>query len=144
MGLVHAEIEIINGGDLEMVRRNLLDQDDVKRMTVTMLVNSSAYNLCINEEIQEQLQLPVVEKRKGMLADGSIREYDVVDNVQLRFKNRATTCRAMVLPGSSEPLLGAIPLEDMDVIIHPQRQELIVNPDHPYFAQMSLKGFRKG
>lgn len=144
MDLVHAEIEIINGGDLEMVRRNLLDQEDVKRMTVTMLVNSGAYNLCINEEIQEQLQLPVVEKRKGMLADGSIREYDVVDNVQLRFKNRATTCRAMVLPGSSEPLLGAIPLEDMDVIIHPQRQELIVNPDHPYFAQMSLKGFRKG
>lgn len=144
MDLVHAEIEIINGGDLEMVRRNLLDQDDVKRMTVTMLVDTGAYNLCINEEIQEQLQLPVVEKRKGMLADGSIREYDVVDNVQLRFKNRATTCRAMVLPGSSEPLLGAIPLEDMDVIIHPQRQELIVNPDHPYFAQMSLKGFRKG
>ena len=144
MDLVHAEIEIINGGDLEMVRRNLLDQDEVKRMTVTMLVDTGAYNLCINEEIQEQLQLPVVEKRKGMLADGSIREYDVVDNVQLRFKNRATTCRAMVLPGSSEPLLGAIPLEDMDVIIHPQRQELIVNPDHPYFAQMSLKGFRKG
>lgn len=143
MGLVHAEVEIINGGDLEMVRRNLLDQDEVKRMTVSMLVDTGAYNLCINEEIQEQLQLPVVEKRKGMLADGSIREYDVVDNVQLRFKNRATTCRAMVLPGNSEPLLGSIPLEDMDVIIHPQRQELIVNPDHPYFAQMSLKGFRK-
>ena len=144
MGLVHAEIEIINGGDLEMVRRNFLDQDDVKRMTVTMLVDTGAYNLCINEEIQEQLQLPVVEKRKGMLADGSIREYEVVGPVEIRFKNRRCNVDAMVLPGSSEPLLGAIPLEDMDVIIHPQRQELIVNPDHPYFAQMSLKGFRKG
>lgn len=144
MGLVHAEIEIINGGDLEMVRRNFLDQDDVKRMTVTMLVDTGAYNLCINEEIQEQLQLPVVEKRKGMLADGSIREYEVVGPVEIRFKNRRCNVDAMVLPGSSEPLLGAIPLEDMDVIIHPQRQELIVNPDHPYFAQMSLKGLRKG
>jgi hypothetical protein len=45
----------------------------------------------------------------------------------------------MVLQGDSEPLLGAIPLEDMDVLIHPLRQELIVNPDHPYFAQMKLK-----
>ena len=144
MDLVHAEIEIINGGDLEMVRRNLLDQDDVKRMTVTMLVDKGAYNLCINEEIQEQLQLPVVEKRKGMLADGSIREYEVVGPVEIRFKNRRCNVDAMVLPGSSEPLLGAIPLEDIDVIIHPQRQELIVNPDHPYFTQMSLKGFRKG
>jgi hypothetical protein len=45
----------------------------------------------------------------------------------------------MVLPCDMEPLLGTIPLEDMDVLIHPQRQELIVNPDHRYFAQMTLK-----
>ena len=64
---------------------------------------------------------------------------DVVSNVEVRFRNSATTCRAIVLPNNSEPLLGAIPLEDMDVIIHPLLQELIVNPDHPYFAQMKLK-----
>ena len=45
----------------------------------------------------------------------------------------------MVLPGDCEPLLGAIPLEDMDVMIDIQRQELIVNPAHPYFAQMKIK-----
>ena len=45
----------------------------------------------------------------------------------------------MVLKGDSEPLLGAIPMEEMDVLIHPRRQELIVNPDHPYYAQLSLK-----
>ena len=54
-------------------------------------------------------------------------------------KNRQSTCRAMVLPGDNEPLLGSIPMEDMDVLIHPQRQELIVNPEHPYFAQMKMK-----
>jgi len=63
----------------------------------------------------------------------------VVAPVELRFKNRATTCRAIVLPGDSEPLLGAIPMEDMDVLIHPLRQELILNPDHPYFAVMKMK-----
>jgi hypothetical protein len=45
----------------------------------------------------------------------------------------------MVLPGNSEVLLGAIPLEDMDVLIHPQGQELIVNPEHLYFAEMKVK-----
>ncbi len=139
MGLIHAEIELINGDDLSLVRRNMLDQDEVKRMFVTMLVDTGAYNLCINEVIQEQLQFPIVEKRKAQLANGSIEEYDVVDNVQVRFKNRATTCRAMVLPGDTEPLFGAIPMEDMDLIIHPLKQELLVNPEHPYFAQMSLK-----
>jgi clan AA aspartic protease len=139
MGLIYADIELINGDDLALTRRHFMGEEDVKRMQVSMLVDTGAYNLCINESIQEQLQFPIVEKRKAETADGRIVEMDVVDNVQVRFRNRATTCRAMVLPGDSEPLLGAIPLEDMDVLIHPLRQELIVNPEHPYFAQMKLK-----
>lgn len=83
MVLIHAEIELINGDDLVMVRRNLMDQDDLKRMFVTMLVDSAAYNLYFNEVIQEQLQLPVVEKRKAQLANGTIEEFDVDDNVQV-------------------------------------------------------------
>jgi hypothetical protein len=43
----------------------------------------------------------------------------------------------------AEPLLGAIPMEEMDVIIHPLRQEMMVNPEHPYYAQLKLKGFTK-
>ena len=85
------------------------------------------------------MQLPFVEKRKGQLANGHIVEYDVVGPVHLKFKNRNTACLAMVLEGNNEPLLGAIPLEDMDVLIHPQTQQLIVNPEHPYYAQMKLK-----
>jgi hypothetical protein len=51
----------------------------------------------------------------------------------LRFvlPNGKAACNAFVLPGDNEPLLGAIPMEEMDVMIHPQRQELIVNPEHP-------------
>jgi clan AA aspartic protease len=139
MESVYADVQIINGDDLVLVRRNLMDKDQVKSMWINMLVDTGSYMLCINENIQAQLQLPVVEKRNAVTADGRVLECDVVDNVQVRFKNRATTCRAMVLPGDNEPLLGAIPLEDMDVLIHPLRQELIVNPEHPYFAQMKLK-----
>jgi len=139
MGHVYAEIELINGDDLALVRRSIIGEEEVKRITITALVDTGAFMLAINENIKQQLQLPVVEKRKAQMADGKIVEYDVVAPVELRFKNRATTCRAMVLPGDAECLLGAIPLEDMDVLIHPQRQELIVNPDHPYFAQMKMK-----
>lgn len=137
--MVYAEISLINGDDLALVRRNIIGEDEVKRMWVTALVDTGSYMLCINENIQEQLQLPVVETRKAQMANGTIIECAVVAPVEIRFKNRRSTQSAMVLPGDSEPLLGSIPLEDMDVLIHPLRQELIVNPDHPYFAQMKLK-----
>jgi clan AA aspartic protease len=139
MGLVYADIELINGEDITLARRHIIGEEEIKRMNISMLVDSGAYNLCINETIQEQLQFPVVDKRSAETADGRIVECLMVGNVEVRFKNRATTCRAMVLPGNCEPLLGAIPMEDMDVIIHPQRQELLVNPEHPYMAQMKLK-----
>lgn len=143
MGVVHAEIELINADDLAMVRRNQLDKDEVKRMVVNMLVDSGAYMMAINESIQQQLDLPFIDTRKSIMADGSIAEHDVVGPIIVKFKNRTTTCNALVLQGNSEPLLGAIPMEEMDVIIHPLRQEMMVNPEHPYYAQLSLKGFTK-
>lgn len=147
MGLVYAEIELINAGDLELARRYFIGEDEIKRMWVIGLVDTGSYMLCINESIQAQMQFPVMEKRIGQMANGDRIECDVVSQVEVRFKNRRTICNAMILPGDSEVLIGAIPLEDMNVLIHrnvepPLRQELIVNPDHPYFAQMKLKGIR--
>ncbi len=139
MGLIYAEIELINGEDIVLARRNYIGEDEIKSMRVNMLVDTGSIYMCINENIQEQLQLPVIEQRKGQLANGHIVEYDVVGPIEVKFQNRRCSVNAMVLPGDNEPLLGAIPLEDMDVIVHPYRQELIVNPDHPYFAQMKLK-----
>jgi clan AA aspartic protease len=143
MGLVYADIELINVDDQALAKRHFLDKEDVKKINVTMLVDSGAYNLCINEVIQEQLDLSFVEKRKAQMVDGSTVEFDVVGPILLKFKNRQTVCNAFVLAGDSEPLLGAIPMEDLDVIIHPTRNEMMVNPDHPNYAQMKLKGMRR-
>jgi clan AA aspartic protease len=139
MGLVYADIELINADDLAMVRRYKIGEEEVRRMTVKMMVDTGSVYMCINETVQEQLDLAILERRKGQLADGSIVEYDVVGPIEVKFKNRRCVVDAMVLPGDNEMLLGAIPLEDMDILIHPHRQELIVNPDHPYVAQMKMK-----
>lgn len=139
MGLVYADIQLINADDMTLARKSIIGEDEIKHMRVTMLVDSGAYMMAINESIQEQLQFPFKEKRKAQLADGSIVEYDVVDPVEVKFENRTATCNALVLPGDGKPLLGTIPMEEMDVIIHPRRQELIVNPDHPYYTQLKMK-----
>jgi hypothetical protein len=139
MGLTYADIELINTDDLALARKSIIGQDEIKRLHSAMLVDSGALNLCINESMQAQLQLPFIEKRVAVLANGSREEYDLVGPVVVKFKNRQTVCNAFVLQGDNEPLFGAIPMEDMDVLLHPSRQELIVNPEHPYMAQMKLK-----
>lgn len=125
MGLIYADIELINAGDIEMARRFFIGEDEVKRLHINVLVDTGAYNLCINETIQAQLELPFIEKRKGQLANGSIDEYDMVGPVVLKFKNRQTVCNALVLSGDNEPLLGSIPLRDINVPIQKIKSPLL-------------------
>jgi clan AA aspartic protease len=139
MGLVYADIELINAEDITLAKRNIIAEEDIKSMHVNMLVDAGAFMMAINESIQAQLQLPFKQKRKAQLADGSVAEYDVVGPIEVRFKNRQATCNAFVLKGDAEPLLGAIPMEEMDVLVHPTRQELLVNPEHPYYAVLKMK-----
>ena len=76
------------------------------------------------------MQFLIVEKRKAQFTN-TASECDGVSSVELHFKNRRSTYHAMVLPGDAEPLQKCIPLKDMDVLIHPLRQELIINSETP-------------
>lgn len=139
MGTVYADIELINAIDLGLVRSYKMDKDEVRSIRVNMLADSGACMMAINENILHQLGLPIVDKRKAQMADGSIVEYNVAGPIEVRFANRKAVCNAFVLNGDSEPLLGSIPMEEMDVLIHPRRQELIVNPEHPNYAVLKMK-----
>jgi clan AA aspartic protease len=139
MGLVYADIELFNTGDIEMVNRGYLKSDEIRKATVRALVDSGAYMLCVNEKLAAQLGLRHIMKQTAQLANGDITEVDIVGPVEIKFLNRSTSCRAMVIPGDNEVLLGAIPMEDMDVIIDPREQKLTLPPDRPYLAQKSLK-----
>ncbi len=128
MGYVHAEIQLTNEDDLAFHRRGWAAENEIRRVTTNALVDSGAYDLIINKEVQEQLQLPVLGKRLVKLADETIVEVDIVGPVEVRFETRATTVRALVIPDTEEVLLGAIPLEGLDVIIDPLRERLLINP----------------
>jgi clan AA aspartic protease len=139
MGLVYADIELISSDDLALHRRGYLKEEEVKRLTVNALVDSGAYMLAVNKTVKAQLGLPVLDKPMATLADESKIEVEIVGPVEVRFENRRATVDAVILPGNAEILLGSIPMEDMDVLIDPKQQKLVVNPAHPYMAQKHLK-----
>ena len=139
MGLIYAELELISAGDVELARRGYIKKEDIKKETVSALVDSGAYMMCINEHIQAQLDLMQIDVMEAELADGSIQKMPVVGPLIINFKNRTTSCNAVVLPGESEVLLGAIPMEDMDVVLVPKLQTIDVNPHSKYIAKKKIK-----
>jgi clan AA aspartic protease len=139
MGLVYADIQLTNGDDLALVRRKLMDPAQVRTMTISADADSGAYMLCINEQIRAQLDLAFLDKQVAELANGSVREVPIAGPLEVRFQNRRAYCSAMVLPGNSEVLLGAIPMEDMDLVILPREKRLAVNPAHPILPSKPVK-----
>ena len=143
MGYVHAEIELTNHGDVEMNYRGLLPENEIRRITTRALVDSGAWDLVINEEVQRRLNLRVLGKQTVRLADETLLEVEIVGPVEVRFEERSTIITAIALPTTSEVLLGAYPLESLDAFIDPKRQKLLLNPKSPdnptaYIRQVSL------
>ncbi len=139
MGLVYADIELTSIDDIVLHRRGFIKEDKIKQIKVRSLVDTGAYMLTINDDVKNQLDLPLIEKQLVTLADETQLEVEIVGPVEIRFENRRTTCDAVVLPTARDVLLGSIPMEDMDVLIHPKEEKLVVNPKHPYIANKYLK-----
>ena len=104
---------------------------------VVALADSGALHLCIPEHIQIQLNLEAIDHKEVTLADGSKKLVPYVGPVELRFKNRVGFAGALVK--GDQVLLGAIPMEDMDLIIIPKTRTLDVNPDSPNVASSIVK-----
>lgn len=103
-----------------------------KSLTTTCLVDSGATYLCIPAHIALQLGLNELQKREVTLADGSVSLVPYVGPVKVEFENRLCFVGAMVM--GDQCLLGAIPMEDMDLVIHPKLRQLTVNPASPNTA----------
>jgi len=125
MGNVYAEITIKNSGDVTNVGRGIILDKDVRSLTVTALVDTGATTLVINEGMCQQLGLSIEKTSTASLVGGQKAICKITEPVRIIWKDRDTVCRAWVLPGEDEALLGVIPLEDMDLIVDPRRNELI-------------------
>lgn len=140
MGIPYAEIELLNGGDLVLVKRRYLQLEQVRSVKVTALVDSGSSLLAIPTSVQQQLELEVVGEGDVELANGSVTfDLEIVGPVQVRFQNPRTLVEAIVVPSATEVLLGAIPMQGMDVLVDPKRERLIVNPESPDRARLLLK-----
>lgn len=102
---------------------------DISPVEIECLVDTGALHLCITESQAIQLKLAEFEKRPVTLADGRTQQVPYVGPVKIDWQGRVSFSGALVL--GNQCLLGAIPMEDMDIMVHPSRQCVIANPQHP-------------
>ena len=118
MGLVNAKILLKNPR-----------KPDLDAIEVEALADSGALHLCIPEHLRIQLQWDEIDEKEVTLADGSRKLVPYVGPIEIRFKNRIGFAGALVM--GDQALLGAIPMEDMDLIIIPKTRTVDVNPNSP-------------
>jgi clan AA aspartic protease len=129
MGLVRTRIALTNP-----------KRSDLAPIEVDALVDTGAVHLCIPEHVVLQLQLEEREKREVTVADGSKRIVPYVGPLMAAFGNRSCYAGAMVL--GTEVLLGAIPMEDMDLVVRPLSQDVGPNPLNPNIPASVAMGVR--
>jgi clan AA aspartic protease len=101
------------------------------------LAGTGALHLCISTHIQIQLKLTEIDRKEVILADGSRQLVPYVGPIETRFKNRVGFVGALVM--GDQVLLGAIPMEDLDLIVIPATRTIDINPNSPNVATSMAK-----
>jgi clan AA aspartic protease len=125
MGIVRTTITLKNARDIYRAEDGFIKEPEIRQTTIEAIVDTGAWTLVINEAIREELGLAVTRTSSATLADGTYSIYNVAGPLEVTWKDRSTICEALILPDSKDVLLGAIPLEAMDLIISPRQEDLV-------------------
>jgi clan AA aspartic protease len=123
MGIVYTDITLKNTEDVINARRGLIKESEVRQTAVRALVDTGVWTLVINEAVRTQLGVEIAEPSEVGVAGGDTKQCGVTDPVTVCWQDRRTACEAVVLPNEEDVLLGALPLEGMDLVV--RRQEVV-------------------
>jgi clan AA aspartic protease len=130
MGMIRAEVELSNP-----------TKPDLKPLTVESLVDAGAMTICIPEHVAVQLGLETIETREVATADERSHVVPYVGPLRIRFEKRTCFTGALVI--GETVLLGAVPMEDLDLVVSPAGQTIVVNPKSPNIPSAIVKRARR-
>ena len=140
MGETYTEITLKNAIDVGEVKRKLMKKADVRQLTLRIMADTGSSDLVINEKMRKKLGLRLESTEVITLADNHKVTCHYTEPVAVHWKDRLTYCKAAVMPGGAEPLLGFIPMEGLDVIVNPKLEEVVgAHGDKALFKSVSAR-----
>lgn len=118
MGYAYANLQLRNPS-----------RPELQSIEVTALAETGALHLCLPAQVAAQLKLEPIYTREVTMADGKVHVVPYVGPIQVTFGNRGCFGGAIVL--GDQVLLGAVQMEDMDLIVSPPERKVLPNPRSP-------------
>jgi predicted aspartyl protease len=125
VGRFSVEIEVANYGDMTLLERGLLPADQVRRETMQGIVDSGVTRLVLPEAAVKRLGLPLGTTVNVRYADGRRSRRRAVKGVFVRLLGRVSTFTAISEPKRETALIGAIVLEDLDLLVDCVAQQVV-------------------
>ena len=125
------KITLTNSYDEEDVTRGYRKTADVRSTEIEALVDTGATMMVLPADAVSRLGLLPAGYRKVRYADGRVAEVPWVSGIRITILGRDTVINALVEAAGTTPLLGQIPLEELDLLVDPKSRELRVNPASP-------------
>jgi len=126
MGVFHVRVKMRN-----LFNEYLPPENRGQEIECDVMVDTGAAELALPADIVEQLRLKPLDTVRVYTADGGEHEYRVCGIVEIEVQGRRCQVRAIELPRGAQPLLGAVPLEEMDWHVSAQEKKLLPNPKSP-------------
>ena len=130
MGTVYAELTLRNEWDVGQAAKGFIKPENIRTATVTAIVDTGSYSLMIDEQTAQKLGLEKTGEQRIRIANGERIACPVTTPVEINWKDRQSVMRVITVPGLPsvlwpQILLGLLPLEEMDLIVHPNKHELV-------------------
>jgi predicted aspartyl protease len=125
MGRFSIEFEITNYQDVLGVGLGVVPPDKVRRTRVQGVVDTGATRLVLPTSVVQELGLPDMGEAAVRFADGRGGKRTIVGAVQLHIGDRTSVFTAIVEPGRSDALIGAVVLEELDLLADCGAQRLV-------------------
>ncbi|MDR2739999.1 MAG: retropepsin-like domain-containing protein [Treponema sp.] len=139
MSTFRERITLTNARDIGNARNGLIPETEVRAVAIDAMPDTGAWTLVINEETRRRLGLALEGSVTSTLADGSTARYGQTEAVKIQWQDRSTTQQALVVPDAHDVLLGALPLEAMDLMVDPVHERLTgVHGNQPVHVLYSL------
>jgi clan AA aspartic protease len=134
MGHVNTQITLKNMRDIFKAEEGIIQEPEIRKATIDVMVDTGATMLVINEQLFQQLGLGVIGEREITLANDSKEMCKVTEALEINWEDRSTTMPALVVKEAPDFLLGVLPLEGLDLMVDTVNQKLVgALGDHPVY-----------